>query len=114
MARGQQFAVTILIWAVPTIIAIVFHEVVPDVLEWLDRHGDGDDWFCHVHLWDPHTPYNAPSSYGNPFADDPIPDWYTDDVRARHWALPGPHSAQEPWGFTPDEWGEPPARQPWN
>ena len=28
LARGQQFAVTILIWAVPTIIAIVFHEVM--------------------------------------------------------------------------------------
>jgi len=35
-------------------------------------------------------------------------------VRAHNWSLAGPHSAQEPWGFSPDEWGEPPSRQPWN
>lgn len=89
-------------------------EVVPTVLEWLDHHGREDDWLCHVHLWDPHTPYNAPREYGNPFAGDPLPDWYTEEVRARHWELPGPHSAQEPWGFSPDEWGRPPAPLPWN
>jgi arylsulfatase A-like enzyme len=89
-------------------------EMVPSVLGWLDRHGREDDWFCHVHLWDPHTPYNTPAAYGNPFADDPIPSWYTEEERARMWELPGPHSAQEPWGFTPDEWGPPPPRQPWD
>jgi len=89
-------------------------QVVPEVLGWLDRHGRDDDWFCHVHLWDPHTPYNTPDEYGNPFEGDAIPAWYTDEIRAAHWALPGPHSAQEPWGFTPDEWGPPPPRQPWN
>ncbi|MDP2292287.1 MAG: sulfatase-like hydrolase/transferase [Actinomycetota bacterium] len=89
-------------------------QVVPDVTAWLDRHGRGDDWLCHVHLWDPHTPYNAPDEYGNPFEGQPIPAWYTEDVRAAHWELPGPHSAQEPWGFRPDEWGPPPPRHPWN
>ncbi len=89
-------------------------EVVPEVLSWLDRNGRADDWLCHVHLWDPHTPYNVPPAVGNPFENDPIPDWYTDDVRAAHWDLPGPHSAQEPWGFSPDEWGKPPPRQPYD
>jgi arylsulfatase A-like enzyme len=89
-------------------------QVVPEVLGWFDRHGREDDWFCHVHLWDPHTPYNAPPDYGNPFDGDPIPAWYTEDVRAAHWELAGPHSAQEPWGFKPDEWGPPPPRHPWN
>jgi len=89
-------------------------QVTPEVLGWLDRHARGDDWLCHVHLWDPHTPYNAPDEYGNPFESDPIPAWYTDEIRAAHWQLPGPHSAQEPWGFKPDEWGPPPPRQPWN
>jgi choline-sulfatase len=89
-------------------------QIVPEVLGWLDRHGREEHWLCHVHLWDPHTPYNTPDEYGNPFAADPIPAWHTDDVRAAHWALPGPHSAQEPWGFKPDEWGAPPPRQPWN
>ncbi len=90
------------------------HDVTPEVLGWLERHGREERWFCHVHFWDPHTPYNTPDEYGNPFADDPIPAWYTEERRARDWARPGPHSAQEPWGFAPDEWGAPPPRQPWN
>jgi len=89
-------------------------EVLPGALDWLDRRGPADDWFLHVHLWDPHTPYNVPESFGNPFADDPIPAWHTEEVRARNWDLPGPHSAQEPWGFRPDEWGPPGPRSPWN
>jgi arylsulfatase A-like enzyme len=89
-------------------------EVLPGALDWLDRRGGADDWFLHVHLWDPHTPYNTPEDYGNPFENDPVPAWHTEEVRARNWELPGPHSAQEPWGFTPDEWGDPPPRQPWN
>lgn len=89
-------------------------QVLPGTLDWLERRGRADQWFLHVHLWDPHTPYNTPPEYGNPFASDPVPAWHTEDVRARNWALPGPHSAQEPWGFTPDEYGPPGPRQPWN
>jgi arylsulfatase A-like enzyme len=89
-------------------------QMTPEALGWLDRHGGEDDWFCHVHFWDPHTPYNTPDDYGNPFADDPVPEWHTEEVRARNWELPGPHSAQEPWGFRPDEWGPPGPRQPWD
>jgi arylsulfatase A-like enzyme len=89
-------------------------EVLPGALDWLERRGRADRWFLHVHLWDPHTPYNTPSSYGNPFETDPPPAWHTEEVRRRNWQLSGPHSAQEPWGFTPDEWGQPPERQPWD
>ena len=89
-------------------------EVLPGVLDWLERRGRSDSWFLHVHLWDPHTPYNVPDDYGNPFDDDPIPAWHTEEVRQQNWQLPGSHAAQEPWGFTPDEWGQPPPRQPWN
>ncbi|NLV56531.1 MAG: sulfatase [Acidimicrobiales bacterium] len=89
-------------------------QVLPGALDWLDRRGADDRWFLHVHLWDPHTPYNTPDDYGNPFASDPIPEWHTEAVRARNWDLPGPHSAREPWGFRPDEWGPPPSRQPWD
>lgn len=89
-------------------------DVLPGALDWLDRRGRADDWFLHVHFWDPHTPYNTPDDYGNPFAGDPLPAWHTEEVRQRNWELPGPHSAQEPWGFTPDEWGPPPPRQPWH
>ncbi len=89
-------------------------EVLPGALDWLDRRGRADQWFLHLHLWDPHTPYNTPSHYGNPFEGDPPPSWHTAEVRDHNWGLAGPHSAQEPWGFHPDEWGAPPARQPWN
>ena len=89
-------------------------EVLPVALDWLDRSGRDDNWFLHLHLWDPHTPYNTPEEYGNPFEGDPVPAWHTEEVRRRNWDLAGPHSAQEPWGFTPDEWGAPPARHPWN
>ncbi len=88
--------------------------VTEHVVDWLRRRGRADRWFLHVHLWDPHTPYNTPDDYGNPFEGDPIPAWHTEEVRAANWERPGPHSAQEPWGFTPDEWGPPPPRQPWD
>ena len=68
-------------------------------LDWIGRRAAADDWFCHVHLWDPHTPYRAPAACGDPFADEPLPAWYTEEVRSQHWSLPGPHSAQEMAGF---------------
>jgi arylsulfatase A-like enzyme len=89
-------------------------EVLPGALDWLDRRGRAEDWFLHLHLWDPHTPHNAPESFGNPFADEPPPAWHDEAVRLHNWDLPGPHSAQEPWGFRPDEWGPPGPRSPWN
>jgi len=89
-------------------------QVLPTALDWFDRNGAKDDWFLHVHLWDPHTPYNTPDEYGNPFESDPVSAWHTEEVRQLNWGLAGPHSAQEPWGFSPDEWGAPPPRQPWN
>jgi arylsulfatase A-like enzyme len=43
---------------------------------------------------DPHTPYRAPEAFGNPFADEPLPDWLTDPaVLERHMAMTGPHTA---------------------
>ena len=31
-------------------------EVNAIALDWLERNGDREDWFLHVHYWDPHTP----------------------------------------------------------
>ena len=78
-------------------------QVAPLALDWLARNGARDNWFLHVHLWDPHTPYRTPAGHGEPFAQDPAPDWITEEVRARHWTLPGPHSAQDMVGFKPGE-----------
>ena len=75
--------------------------VTTQALPWFERHARTDDWYCHLHIWDPHTPYRTPADYGDPFAGEPIPAWYTEETRQRHWALPGPHSAQEMIGFAP-------------
>lgn len=69
--------------------------------DWLDRNGADDNWFLHVHMWDPHTPYRAPPEYGEPFAGAPLPPWLNESVRAHHWAGCGPHSAREANGFAP-------------
>ena len=72
--------------------------------DWLQRCGRSEDWFLHVHLWDPHSPYRAPASYGEPFKDSPAPQWLTEEVRAQHWRGCGPHSAREGRGFRPNEY----------
>lgn len=77
-------------------------EVFAIASDWLARHGKEDNWFLHVHMWDPHTPYRAAAEYGDPFAADPLPAWLTEAVRARHWQGCGPHSARECAGFAPN------------
>jgi len=71
--------------------------------DWLERNGRRDDWFLHVHMWDPHTPYRAPLEMGEPFADTPMPAWLDDSVRLNHWNGCGPHSARESNGYAPRE-----------
>ncbi len=73
-------------------------EVVPQVLQWLDRNGQTDNWMLHVNVWDPHTDYRAPEEFGNPFEKEPIADWYTEELRAAQWKSFGPGSPQEPGG----------------
>ncbi len=76
-------------------------EVQPIVEAWLDSHAAKDNWYLHVNYWDPHTPYRAPEEFGNPFEHDPLPDWLTDEVIAKHQKHCGPHSIQDIW-----MWGE--------
>jgi len=54
-----------------------------------------DNWYLHVNFWDIHTPYRVPMDYGNPFANEPVADWFTNAVIARHVKRGGPHSAQD-------------------
>jgi arylsulfatase A-like enzyme len=77
-------------------------EVFAITHDWLTRNGQNDNWFLHVHLWDPHTPYRAAEHYGEPFQDDACPAWLTEEVRASHWLGCGPHSARECMGFAPN------------
>lgn len=80
-------------------------KIDPQVSDWIERKGGDRPFFMWVNVWDPHTPYRTPSSFGNPFRDEPLPAWYTEDVRADHWERAGPHSAQEVPNFDPEpEW----------
>ena len=69
--------------------------VTPHVRDWIQRNGSSDNWFLHVNYWDAHTPYRAPETFGNPFADLPIPDWITPELLESHRRLTGPHGACE-------------------
>ncbi|GIP02429.1 MULTISPECIES: sulfatase [Paenibacillus] len=70
-------------------------EVSPVVLDWLDRNADEDNWMLYVNFWDPHTPYRAPQSLGNPFEHDPLPEWLSEDVLQEHQKKVGPHGVNE-------------------
>lgn len=70
-------------------------EVLPVALDWLRRNKDRDNWFLHVHFWDPHTPYRVPESFGNPFEDVPLNTWIDDEILQKHIHTTGPHTAQE-------------------
>lgn len=70
-------------------------DITPTVLDWIDRNADEDDWFLHVNYWDPHTTYRAPEDFGNPFADEPLPAWLTEDVVEAQQQAVGPHTARE-------------------
>jgi arylsulfatase A-like enzyme len=74
-------------------------QVSPYALDWLERNATRENWFLHVNYWDPHTPYRAPKEFGNPFANDPLPDWMTEEMRQERWNSFGPHGAQEPSGY---------------
>lgn len=71
-------------------------QVWPSIDRWLDTRASSDNWFLHVNFWDIHTPYRVPLSYGEPFADAPLPPWLETDaeaVLARHHLRTGPHTA---------------------
>ena len=79
-------------------------QVVTVDLDWLECRGRSDDWFLHVHLWNPHTPYNVRTILEMHPCErrDVVPAWHTEEVRSRNWELAGPNSVEDPWGFTPD------------
>ena len=70
-------------------------EVLPIALDWLERNGKQDNWFLHVHFWDPHTPYRAPKNFGNPFENDSFDCWIDAETLEMHKKHTGPHSINE-------------------
>jgi arylsulfatase A-like enzyme len=70
-------------------------DVTPTALDWIERNAQKDDWLLHVNYWDPHTPYRAPESFGNPFAGQPLAKWLTPAVLEKHLKMVGPHKPLE-------------------
>jgi len=86
-------------------------EITPRALQWIQTNAAQDDWFLHINYWDPHTPYRAPEAFGNPFAEEPLPAWLTEQVVADHQQAVGPHTAREVSMYGSDESSDCP-RQP--
>ncbi len=74
-------------------------EMYPPAKAWLERNAHKDNWFLHVNFWDPHTPYDHPESYGNPFENEPLEGWLTQELLGFQRASYGPHSAREVAGY---------------
>ena len=71
-------------------------DVTPTALRWIEQNAERDNWYLHVNYWDPHTPYRAPADFGNPFANDPLPAWLTEDEIARQLSKTvGPHGIMD-------------------
>jgi len=67
--------------------------IISVALDWIKYYAHNDQWFLHINYWDPHTPYRAPVELGNPFQDQAIPEWITEDILEGHRKLVGPHTA---------------------
>ncbi len=70
-------------------------EVSPTALDWIKRRGKEDNWYLHINYWDPHTPFRAPAEFGNPFENEPLPEWLSGELIEEHRKLPGPHTIQD-------------------
>ena len=70
-------------------------EITSAVLDWIMRNAKEDNWFLHINYWDPHTPYRAPDEFGNPFVNDPLPEWFSEDIIKEHNRMVGPHKSLE-------------------
>lgn len=73
----------------------IVEEVEPTLNRWLDAHAAEDHWYLHLNFWDIHTPYRTPASFGDPFADAPLPEWYTPELLASQQSRGGPHSPKD-------------------
>jgi len=80
-------------------------EVYPYAAAWLERNAEREDWFMQVNFWDPHTPYRTPMEYGNPFEGQAYDQWLDEETVKRHYDGYGPHSAQDPAGWGPNDTG---------
>lgn len=84
-------------------------DVSKEAIRWIKEKGsEKENWFLYLNFWDPHTPYRTPADYGNPFKDDPAPEWLTEEMIAKHRDSYGPMGARDipqvkQWPGLPDE-----------
>lgn len=72
---------------------------LPMIRDWIARNAaTREDWFLHVHVWDPHTPYIGTVEMAEALGNA-RPSWITQEILDEHRQLGGPHSAQEIAGF---------------
>ena len=69
--------------------------VSPTALDWIERRGREDNWYLHINYWDPHHPFRAPPEFGNPFENDPLPQWCTPELIEAHRKIAGPKTIQD-------------------
>lgn len=79
-------------------------EVTPVVMDWLERNASDDNWFLHINYWDAHGPYRSPEEFKNPFENDPIPEWLTEEVMEKQEKKTGPHSPRDIHMYSDDPW----------
>lgn len=70
-------------------------EVNETALNWVENHAQDDHWFMYINYWDPHGPYRTSEEFGNPFEDEALPSWFTEDLLEKHKKKVGPHSVNE-------------------
>lgn len=70
-------------------------EITPTALRWIDGNASQDDWFLHINYWDPHGHYRTPMEFGNPFENEPIAEWFNEDVLEKHKQTVGSFSVHE-------------------
>jgi len=88
-------------------------EVMPVVEKWFGDNASKDNWYLHINFWDIHTPYRAPVDYPNPFEDEPVADWLTDELLEKHIQKTGPHSCSDLGMYEdmkPEDWPRVPTR----
>ena len=76
-------------------------EVSSMSIKWLKNNKEREDWFMHVHFWDPHIPFRTPENAKSPFEDEPLSEtWMNQQIidRQRKTEV-GPHTACEVDGF---------------
>lgn len=86
------------------------NEVMDAVIPWVKEHGQEDNYFLHLQLWDPHRQYTMPSEYVEIFKNDPPPSWPDELSIEKHQDSYAPYGAymlfpganKSPFPYLPD------------